>query len=400
MKNPILYNHRLINDLKTACKKEGINFSAAWRKLLRGEILVTSSKRGIEPVALGEGFMPKFAMIVGASSEEKNISKVVKKARLACAQGVSIVHDGSTGGDIDKIRRALTQEISVPLAFSHPVGAIVSAANKGRDIKDVTEEELIERVEYDIDMQAEILVIPAAVTTRLAEMSLGSSRIMPCSSKCGSLIVSWMTKHKKENPYFKYIDKILKIAKKKNTVICILAAFRPGCLADAFDNLQLAELKIIKELVNKAHSFGVQVEVGLGGHMPINRINGFFSEQKRLLKTPIIAFGPQVTDIAVGCDHIDASIGQSLALLSGGADAFFVITPAEHLGMPQEKDVIKGCEAARIVAHAINVSYNKDIEQDKQISKLRAKGECSICGQYCALKTMRKIIKQRQPYCK
>ncbi len=181
--------------------------------------------------------------------------------------------------------------------------------------------------------------------------------------------------------------------------------------------MQWEELKVIKELVKKAHKAGVQIEAGLGGHMPINRISDFFCLQKRLLKTPIIVFGPQVTDIALGCDHIDASIGQSLALLSG-ADAFFMITPAEHLGMPQEKDMIKGCEAARIVAHAINVSRGKDIGEDLKVSKARArgnlhkqldvmidknklkvmqkvcfkKGKCSICGEYCALKTMRHIL--------
>lgn len=392
-------NHNLIEDLKSACKKEGVNFKHARRKLLRGEILVTSSKRGIEPLALGAGFRKKFAVIVGTSSGDKNISKVIRKARLACAQGASMVHDGSTAGDIGRIRRALIRELAVPIAFSHPVGAIAQAAYKDRGVKKVTEEELIERIEYDIDMGAEILVIPAAATAKLAGMSLKSGRLMPCVSKCGSLMVSWMLRHQKENPYYKYIDKIFKIAKDKNTTICLLTAFRPGCIADAFDNLQMAELKIIKELVKKAHQAGVQVEAGLGGHLPLNRISGFFSAQKQLLKTPIIAFGPQVTDTAAGSDHIDASIGQGLAMVSG-ADAFFVITPAEHLGMPQEKDVIEGCAAARIVCHAANISYGKDTEVDLIRAGARARGgiigQCSICGNYCALKTMRNILQAEQ----
>lgn len=396
MKNPVLPNNNIINDLKIACKKEGVNFGAAYRKFLKGEILVTSSKRGIRPIALGEGFRPKFAVIVGTSSENKSIKAVVLKAKLASSLGASMIHDGSTGGNIDNIRRSLIQEIPVPIAFSHPVGAITWAAHNNRGIKDVTESELMERIGYDISMGAEILVIPVSATQQVANMSLKSKRLMPCTSKCGSLIVHWMMKHKKENPYYKYIDKILKIAKQNNTVICLLAAFRPGCIADAFDDVQLEELKVINEVVKKAHEAGVQIEAGLGGHMPINRISDFFSSQKRLLKIPIISFGPQVTDTAVGCDHIDASIGQSLALLSG-ADALFIITPAEHLGMPQEKDIIKGCEAARIVTHAINISHAKDLGEDFEISKARAsgnlykQGKCSICGEFCALKTMRDI---------
>ncbi len=417
MKSSALSNNNIINDLKIACKKEGVNFNAAYKKLLKGKILVTSSKRGIRPIALGEGFKPKFAVIVGTSTEDKSIKAVVLKAKLACSLGASIIHDGSTGGDIDKIRRILIQEISVPFAFSHPIGAIISAAYNNREVKDVTENELMERVEYDIDMGAEILVIPAGATQKMVNMSLKSKRVMPCTSKCGSLIVHWMIKHKKENPYYKYIDKILKVAKQNDTVICFLSSFRSGCIADAFDDVQLEELKVIRELVKKAHEAKVQIEVGLGGHMPINRISDFFSSQKRLLKTPIISFGPQVTDTAVGNDHIDTSIGQSLALLSG-ADAFFIITPAEHLGMPQEEDITKGCEAARIVTHAINVSHGKDIGEDLEISRARARGnwhkqldfmidkkkskviqkryfkrgKCSICGEYCALKTMRDIL--------
>jgi len=392
-----LRNHSLIEDLKTACKKEGVNFNHARKKLLKGEILVTSSERGITPLALGEGFRKKFAVIVGTSSEDKNISKVIKKAKFACGQGASMIHDGSTAGDIDKIRRALIQELAVPIAFSHPVGAIAQAAYKGRSIKKVTEEELIERIEYDIEMGAEILVIPAAATAKLANMSFKSGRLMPCTSKCGSLILSWMAMHKKENPYYKNIDKIFKIAKRKNTVICLLASFRPGCLADAFDHLHLAELKIIKGLVRKAHQQRVQIEVGLGGHLPLNRISGFFSAQTNLLKTPIISFGPQITDTSVGSDHIDASIGQGVAVVSG-ADAFFVITPAEHLGMPEKKDIAKGCQAARIVVHAANISIGKDMERDLAMAKARARGgisgKCSICGDHCALRTMRNILKQ------
>lgn len=409
-------NNNIINDLKIAAKREGVNFIPACKRLLRGEVLVTSSKRGVRPIAIGESFKPKFAVIIGTSTDDKSIKAVVSKAKLACSLGASMIHDGSTGGDIDKIRRILIQEISVPIAFSHPVGAVALAAHNNRDIKDVTENELVERIEYDISMGAEILVIPAAVTEKLANASLKSQRLMPCTSKCGSLIIHWMVSHKKENPYYKYIDKILRLAKENATVICLLSAFRPGSIADAFDNVQLEELKVIREIVKKAHETGVGIEAGLGGHMPINRISGFFSSQKRLLKTPIIVFGPQVTDTAVGCDHIDASIGQGLALLSG-ADAFFVITPAEHLGMPQEKDIIRGCEAARIVAHAINISHGKDIREDIEISKERARGnlhrqldfvidknklrvmrkkyfrkdKCSICAKFCALKTMRDI---------
>jgi phosphomethylpyrimidine synthase len=392
MNSPILAGNNLIGNLKIACKKEGVDFSAAYKKFLKGEVLVTSSKRRIEPIALGEGFRPKFAVIVGTSTEEKSIKKVIVKARLACSLGASMIHEGSTVGDVDKIRRILIQEVSVPIAFSHPVGTIISAAHKNRGIKDVTEDELVERVEYDIDMGAESLVIPASATQRIVKMSLRSKRIMPCTSKCGSLIVNWMIRHKKENPYFKYIDKIFKIAKSNNTIICLLSVFRPGCIADAFDEVQREELKVIKGLVEKARKAGVQIEVGLGGHMPINRISDYYLAQKRLFRTPIISFGPQVTDTSVGCDHIDAAIGQSLALLSG-ADALFIITPAEHLGMPQEEDIIKGCEAARIAIHAINVSRGKDIEDDLEISKARAKGSgCSMCGEYCALKTMREVL--------
>lgn len=381
----MLPNNKMLRNIKDVSVCEGVDPKKLIKGVCQGKISVTCSKRGAKTVGFGEGLSPKFCVIVGTSSEKRNVQAVVAKAKLSVRYGASVIHDGSTGGDINKIRQRLVKEISVPLAFSHPVGAIAAAAHNGRDIKKIDTEELLDRVEYDIEMGAEILVLPIGITRAFMKKMLASDRTIRCTSKCGALITKWMMVHREENPYYSNLEKILKIAKKNNTILSFVGMGRSGCIADALDEIQLKELKIIQTVVKKALHYGVHVKAGSGGHIPINKIASFFSFQKKLFKVPIIAFGPQVTDASFGNDHISAAIGQSIALLSG-ADAFFIITPSEHIKMPTKKDIRSGCQVARMVVHSINIARGKDTGIDMKISRSRARNKCNICGEkFCAM---------------
>ncbi len=372
-------------------------------------IIITSDRRGVAPVGIGSGLSAKFATIVGTSSQQTDISSVIKKAKAAMRLGASVIHNGSTSGDIDEVKKALLKTTTVPLAMCHPLAVMGKACMKKRNFTGIKPSEFIDEVEKDMAQGAEIVLLPIGVTKKNLKIMLSSKRIMPCCGKSGSLMAAWMMQTKQENPYCLHFDKILEMAKRYNTTLSVVGAFRSGCLHDALDRLQFSELKTISEYVKLAKEAGVQIKAGSGGHIPADKINWFLSYQKKLLKTPIISFGPQVTDISLGYDHVSAAMGQLQALISG-ADIIFSITPAEHISMPDEKETEEGCIIANIVCHAADAAKGKGIDKDLAVSKAREKmlwqkqseftlspdvkkrlksmgfkkRGCSVCGDFCA----------------
>jgi phosphomethylpyrimidine synthase len=184
--------------------------------------------------------------------------------------------------------------------------------------------------------------------------------------------------------------------------------------------VQYAELKTIQEYVGRARAAGVQIMAGSGGHLPADAIGPFIRFQKELLQVPITCFGPQVTDISLGYDHVSAAMGQIIALLAG-ADEIFAVTPAEHLGMPNEEQTMQGCVAASLACHSADLARGKDREMDHVLSLAREAGSwrdqlpfardekvkavlracaekgagCSVCGDVCAYRVMSRLVGER-----
>lgn len=400
-------------EIKKVSLQENVPLDKLIESFKKKESIIITSRRQVEPVGIGGILRTKFACIVGASTYKTDIGAVIRKAKIAVKYGASVIHNGSAGGNVQEIQKRLLEAIDVPLAVCHPIGVIAQACYKKRSFLSLKEGEFIKHVQRDIEQGIEILLLPLGVTKLLVNKLSDSNRIMPCCSKSGSIMAAWMLYNRQENPYCLHFDEILKIAKKHNTTLSIVAAFRSGCVHDALDKIQYEELKIIKEYVERAKEAGVQIKAGSGGHIPADKVTGFFHYQKKLLKVPIISFGPQVTDISLGYDHISSAMGQLSALISG-ADIIFSITPSEHLDMPDDEQTRQGCIAAKIVCHAADIARGKDINLDNEFSrirerldwkkqirfaldesvkeKLRSMGKenrkCAVCGDFCAMELM------------
>lgn len=405
-------------DIKKVALKEEVSIESLAKDVKNGETIIVTSKRGIEPVGIGKGLRAKFACIVGTSTYKTDIEAVIRKAKIAVQYGASVIHNGSIGGNVREIQRRLLEIVNMPLAVCHPIGITAEACYEKRRFVDLKEREFIEQVRRDVEAGVEILLLPVGVTESLVDKLPNTNRIMPCCSKSGSIMAAWIAYNKKENPYCVHFDEILKIAKEHNTTLSIVGAFRSGCIHDALDKMQYEELKIIKEYVDRARSAGVQIKAGSGGHLPADKIAPFFHYQKEFLKVPIISFGPQVTDVSLGHDHISAAMGQLIALLSG-ADIIFSITPSEHITLPDEEQTKQGCITAKIVCHSADIAKGKDLHMDNAVSKSRESMDweeqikfvsdesvaeklksvnvfqkgCDICGNFCAYELMNLYLK-------
>jgi len=383
-------------DIKKISLQEGVSLESLADSVKNGESIIVTSRRKIQPLGIGGNLRAKFACIVGTSTFDTDIEAVIRKAKIAVLHGASVIHNGSAGGDVWEIQKRLLENVNVPLATCHPIGVMAEACYRKRRFVDVKESEFIEQLQRDIEQGIEILLLPLGVTKTLVNKLPSSNRVMPCCSKSGSMMAAWIAYNGRENPYCANFDKILEIAKEHNTVLSIVASFRSGCIHDALDEMQYEELALIKEYVDRAKEAGVQIKAGSGGHLPANKIASFFCYQKKVLKVPIICFGPQVTDISLGYDHISSAMGQLIALMSG-ADIIFSVTPSEHISLPDEEQTKQGCITAKIVCHSADIAKGLDINLDNEVSCARqSQKKCSVCGDFCAFELMNFYMKEQK----
>jgi phosphomethylpyrimidine synthase len=400
-------------DLERVAAAEGVSCAELAASAARGETIITPSRRGAAPVGVGPAVRAKFACIIGTSSTRPDLDELRRKALAAVESGASVVHNGSAGANFRETTEMLLGLVQIPLAAPQPTGLMAHAQSQGRRLVDLQEKEFVAQIRSDIEAGFEVLPIPLGATKALLRTMQQSRRLMPCCSKCGSLVTAWMLRNDAENPYLSHLDEILHMVAESSTVLSIVAGYRPGAIHDAFDALQLAELRTIEEVVGRAHAAGAQVKVITGGHLPIHKIGPFFAQQRAAMKTPLLAFGPQVTDTSVGLDHISSAMGQIQALVSG-ADMIFTMTRAEHIGMPSVDETREGCHVASMVCHSANLARGFDQHRDDELSAARERmdwgkqaefaaadtvkarllasarsSQCDVCGDFCAIKTMR-----------
>lgn len=285
-----------------------------------------------------------------------------------------------------------------------PLNLKISQKQSQRIFLDVLEE----HVETGVDF----VTIHAGINKKLVEKIKEKDRILNIVSRGGSMIYRWMKENNSENPYFEYFEDVLKILKKYDVTISIGDAFRPGCIQDAGEELQVRETYVVSKLAEKAREYGVQVIIEGPGHVRANEIYWTVKMIKKICKdAPLYVLGPLPTDIAAGYDHISGSMGALIASLAG-ADFLCYVTPAEHLRLPDLEDVKEGIIAFKIAAHSANIArgFRKALEKDIEISLARRelnwekiinlsidpekarryRGEldntCTMCGELCAIK--------------
>jgi len=416
--------NKISPEMRYISKNEDVSLGLLISGISEGRItLIKNSRRKINPCAVGEGLRIKVNANIGTSRDSCNIDKELRKLDIAIKNGADAVMDLSTGGDIKKIRKAILKNSTVPLGTVPIYEAAITASLNNRAVSRIKARDILETLEAQAAQGVDFFTIHCGITQSVIERLKKQNRLISVVSRGGSFLAEWMIANKKENPFYEYFEDILKIAHRYDITLSLGDGLRPGSVVDATDRPQIQELIILGELAEKARKSNVQVIIEGPGHVPLDQIKANILLEKRLCgNAPFYVLGPLVTDIAPGYDHITGAIGGALAALYG-ADFLCYVTPSEHLRIPDEEDVKNGVIASRIAGHAADIARRLPgaIDWDRAMSELRVKRDwkgqikksidpakaseyrkssisvdkdfCTMCSDYCSMKTMEKCFK-------
>jgi phosphomethylpyrimidine synthase len=349
--------------------RERVNAEVVRSEVARGRLVIPANVNhtNLEPMGIGIALSCKVNANIGNSSVTSDADGEVRKLRVALKYGADTVMDLSTGGDIDAIRGVLLRGSPVPIG-TVPVYQVLKERKR---VSDIRASDLIDMLEHQAQQGVDYFTIHAGV---LAEhLPLVQHRVTGIVSRGGSIMAQWMIEHKKQNPFYTHWDKVLDICAAYDVTISAGDGLRPGCLADASDAAQFAELKTLGELTARAWERDVQIMIEGPGHVPFDQIEMNVKKEMELChEAPFYVLGPLVTDIAPGYDHITSAIGATMAGTAGAAMLCYV-TPKEHLGLPDEDDVRQGLIAYKIAAHAADVARHRPGARDRDDALSRAR---------------------------
>jgi len=313
----------------------------------------------LEPMAIGVESMCKINANIGNSAVTSNVDEELQKLHTAVHYGADTVMDLSTGGGIHEIREAIIRHSPVPIGTV----PIYEAIARVKRVEDLNADIMLEVIEEQAQQGVDYMTIHAGVLIQY--LPLISKRITGIVSRGGAILAQWMAHHHKQNFLYERFDDIVKIFKKYDVSFSLGDGLRPGCIADASDEAQFSELKTLGELTAHAWKDDVQVMIEGPGHVPMDKIKEQVEKEVEMcFGAPFYTLGPLVIDIAPGYDHITSAIG---AAMIGwyGASMLCYVTPKEHLGLPNEKDVKDGIIAYKIAAHAADVARHRPGAQDR-----------------------------------
>src|SRR5919199_1474516 len=323
--------------------------------------------RSLEPMCIGVASKCKINANIGNSSTTSNIDEELAKLSYAVKYGADTVMDLSTGGDIPRIRGPIIAASPVPIGTV----PIYEALSRVRRVEDLNIHVLLEVIEEQAEQGVDYMTIHAGVLVQYVPLT--RNRIAGIVSRGGAILAEWMVKNHRQNMLYEHFDEICKIFQKHDVSFSLGDGLRPGCLADASDAAQFAELKTLGELTKKAWEYEVQVMIEGPGHIPLDQIQlQVEKENEMCYEAPFYTLGPLVTDIAPGYDHITSAIGAAMIGWHGAAMLCYV-TPKEHLGLPNAKDVKDGIIAYKIAAHAADVARHRKGARDRDDELSRAR---------------------------
>jgi len=303
----------------------------------------------LDPLGIGRPITTKINANIGASPVTSNTQSERCKLRWSLLYGADTAMDLSTGGDLDECRQALIDNSPVPIG-TVPIYSMII----GRTVEELDRDTILKTIEHEARQGVDFFTIHAGILKE--HLPLVRRRTQGLVSRGGSLLAKWMLHHNRQNPMYELFDEISAIMRTYDVTYSLGDGIRPGCLADASDPAQLAELHVLAELVQRAREAGVQVMVEGPGHVPLNEVAFNMETQRRLCDdAPFYVLGPVVTDVFPGYDHITSAIGATEAARAGAAMLCYV-TPKEHVGLPNAEDVKLGCVAYKIAAHAGDVA--------------------------------------------
>ncbi len=352
----------ITKEMEYVANIESISPTLVLEEIKRGRLIIPANinHTNLKPMGIGIATRTKINSNIGSSSLASSIDEEVEKVKVSIKYGADTIMDLSTGGDLDEIRTAVIQASSVPIGTVPMYQILYDVKN---DVLKLDIDTMLSVLEKQAQQGVSYFTIHCGFL--LSHMPFVAKRKMGIVSRGGSLMASWMMHYHKENPFYEHFDEILKICQKYDVSLSLGDSLRPGCLADASDEAQFAELKVLGELAKRAWEADVQVMIEGPGHVPLNQIERNVELQKQYCNhAPFYVLGPLVTDIAAGYDHIASAIGACVAAWKGVAMLCYV-TPKEHLGLPNAKDVREGILAYKIAAHAADIARGRIGARDR-----------------------------------
>jgi phosphomethylpyrimidine synthase len=350
--------------------REGVDPEFVRQEVARGRAIIPANINHpeLEPMIIGRNFLVKVNANIGNSALASSVAEEVEKMIWAIHWGADTVMDLSTGKYIHTTREWILRNSPVPVGTVPIYQALERVGGRPEDLSwEVFRDVLIEQAEQGVDYWT----IHAGVLLRY--IPLTAKRVTGIVSRGGSIMAAWCLAHHQENFLYTHFREICEIARTYDVSLSLGDGLRPGSIADANDEAQLAELRTLGELTKIAWEYDVQVMIEGPGHVPMHKVRENVELQMEWChEAPFYTLGPIVTDIAPGYDHITSAIGAAMIAMYGTAMLCYV-TPKEHLGLPNKEDVKQGVIAYRIAAHAADLAKGHPMAQrwDDALSKAR-----------------------------
>lgn len=390
-------------------------------RVAEGSVCIPANIRhsALIPEGVGKGLRTKINVNLGISGDACDYESEKKKVQTALEYHADAIMDLSNYGKTSEFRKELINSSS---AMIGTVPVYDATGYMEKDLALLCADDFLRVVQSHAEQGVDFMTIHAGINWKTVSSFKAQKRKMNIVSRGGSLLFAWMEMTGNENPFYERFEDLLDVLKKYDVTLSLGDALRPGCLSDASDAGQIAELIELGTLTKRAWERGVQVIIEGPGHMPMNEIAANMIIEKKLChNAPFYVLGPLVTDIAPGYDHITSAIGGAIAA-AAGADFLCYVTPAEHLCLPDNDDVKEGIIASKIAAHAADIAkgVTGSLDEDNAMAAARHaldwnemfrhaldpekakryfnrtppadRHSCSMCGKMCAVRTMNMIL--------
>ena len=348
-------------EMEFVAKRENLPPETIRSEVARGRMIIPANIRHLElePMAIGIAAKCKINANIGNSATTSNIEQELEKLHASVHFGADTAMDLSTGGNIHEIREAILRHSPIPIG-TVPIYEALSHVSR---VRELTPEIMLEVIEEQAAQGVDYMTIHAGVLREYIPMT--RQRITGIVSRGGAILAQWCVENHQQNFLYTHFEEICKIFQKYDVSFSLGDGLRPGCLADASDDAQFAELETLGELTRKAWEYDVQVMIEGPGHIPLDQIKLQVDKEIELCQeAPFYTLGPLVTDIAPGYDHITSAIGAAM-IGWHGASMLCYVTPKEHLGLPDKNDVRQGIIAYKIAAHAADVARHRPGARDR-----------------------------------
>jgi len=408
-------------ELEVVARLEGMDPARLAQGIAAGRIVIPANpKRMHQQCAIGEGCQVKINVNIGTSGTRCDPELEEEKAKAALSNGADALMDLSTGGDLVAIRKKI-------LVFDTTVGTvpIYEAVRRAGNAADVDADLLFNVIREHCQQGVDFLTLHCGVNRHALAALKSDPRVMGVVSRGGSFHCAMMIQRDEENPLYAEYDYLLEILAEYDVTISLGDGMRPGCLQDAGKLAKSVEYITLGTLAKQALAKGVQRMIEGPGHMPLDQVGYNVRMIKEITDhAPLYLLGPLVTDIAPGYDHVVAAIGGATACLNG-ADFLCMVSPSEHLALPEVADIVEGTRVAKIAAHiGDTVRRHEGWRMAREVQMAEARHEldweaqfklalfgdhakkihcrdgnmetCSMCGDLCAIKLVNELFGEKK----